>query len=186
MARNSEYHSLPGVDCYDIQRDVRTFSGGVPVVAHPPCRAWSAYCAHQAKPLPGEMELGFLCADWLRKFGGVLEHPAHSRLFAAAGLPDPLESSLPDPLESSQDGIWTAEVLQSWWGDTRTKETWLCFSGIDKRSVQFPIRLHNPTGDRRRWQLLSKKARSKTTPELAAWLVDAARRSQKVTAVSPS
>jgi len=38
----SIYKGLPGVECYDPKRDVRTFAGGMPVVAHPPCRSWSA------------------------------------------------------------------------------------------------------------------------------------------------
>ena len=170
MAAKSVYRSfMPGVECYDRRRDVRTFAGGMPVVCHPPCRSWSAYCAHQAKPLPGEKELGPLCVEWLRECGGVLEHPAHSRLFAATGLPRPGET---------KDGLWTAEVLQAWWGDTRTKKTWLCFSGIAKGAVQFPMRLHDQSGDRRRWQLLNSTSRSATVPAMAEWLVDVARRSR--------
>lgn len=169
VAAKSVYRSLQNVECYDLRRDVRTFAGGMPVVAHPPCRSWSAYCAHQSKPLPGEKELGPLCVEWLRKCGGVLEHPAHSRLFDATGLPKPGET---------KDGLWTVEVLQAWWGDSRTKKTWLCFSGIGKATVQFPIRLHDPSGDRRRWQLLNSTSRSATVPAMAEWLVDVARRSR--------
>lgn len=101
VAPRSVYHALPEVDAYDLRRDVRSFAGGLPVVAHPPCRAWSAYCAHQAKPLPGEKDLGPLCVEWLRKEGGVLEHPAHSRLFAACGLPRPGET---------RGDLWTVGV----------------------------------------------------------------------------
>lgn len=46
VAPNSLYKRLPGVEAYDHARDVRSFAGGMPVVAHPPCRAWSAYTAH--------------------------------------------------------------------------------------------------------------------------------------------
>ena len=162
----SIYHSMAGVECYDIKRDVRTFAGGMPVVGHPPCRSWSAYCAHQAKPLPGEKELGPLCVAWLRECGGVLEHPAHSRLFDHCGLPKPGES---------HGDLWTAEVLQAWWNDTRTKTTWLCFSRIAPNVVQFPFALHSPSGDRRRWQLMSKAQRSATNPAMATWLVETAR-----------
>lgn len=166
VAPKSIYRSITGVECYDRNRDVRTFLGGMPVVAHPPCRSWSAYCAHQAKPVPGEKELGPLCVSWLQKCGGVLEHPAHSRLFDACSLPKPGET---------QGRLWTVEVLQAWWGDTRTKTTWLCFSGIPRRSVQFPIRLHDPAGDRRRWQVMSHTQRSASNPALAEWLVGVAR-----------
>jgi hypothetical protein len=70
VAPNSGYKQMVGVECYDKGRDVRTFAGGMPVVAHPPCRTWSAYTAHQAKAPPGEKELGLLCAEWLRREGG--------------------------------------------------------------------------------------------------------------------
>lgn len=166
VAPKSIYHTLAAVEVYDPRRDVRTFDGGMPVVAHPPCRSWSAYCAHQAKPLPGEKALGPLCVEWLRKCGGVLEHPAHSRLFAHCGLPQPGQSI---------GDLWTAEVLQAWWGDTRTKTTWLCFSRIAPQAVHFPFALHSPSGDRRRWQVMSKTKRSATNPAMASWLVDTAR-----------
>lgn len=173
VATKSIYRTIPGVECYDRNRDVRTFTGGMPVVAHPPCRCWSAFCAHQSKPLPGEKELGPLCAEWLRKCGGVLEQPAHSRLFDACNLPKP------GPEEGQwhrRDGLWTMSVDQSWWGDPRTKKTWLCFNGIEPCDVRLPIRLHDPRGDRRRWQLMSHTQRSATNPELAVWLVDVARK----------
>lgn len=166
VAPKSIYHTLAGVEVYDPRRDVRTFAGGMPVVAHPPCRSWSAYCAHQAKPLPGEKELGPLCVEWLRKCGGVLEHPAHSRLFAHCGLPKPGES---------RGGLWTVEVWQAWWGYPMRKQTWLCFSGVDVRAVQFPFALHAAGNDRRCEQMMSKQQRSATHPALAQWLVDAAR-----------
>lgn len=34
-------------------------------------------------------ELGLWCAEQVRKWGGILEQPAHSRLWEAAGLPRP-------------------------------------------------------------------------------------------------
>lgn len=164
-AVESVYHSIAGVDCFDKRRDVRSFAGGSSVVAHPPCRSWSAYCAHQAKPEPGEKELGPLCVEWLKSCGGVLEHPAHSRLFQHCGLPLPGES---------RDGLWTAEVWQAWWGYPMKKATWLCFSGISPKDVTFPLALHPHGVDRRRQQVMSKNQRSATHPALARWLVDVA------------
>lgn len=173
VASKSVYHSLPGVEAFDPKRDVRTFAGGMPVVAHPPCRSWSAYCAHQAKPEPGEKDLGPLCVDWLRKCGGVLEHPAHSRLWDACRLPK--------PGWSHSRGLWSAEVLQAWWGDTRSKSTWLCFFGISPLDVEWPLRLHDANGDRRRWQVMSKTQRSATTEAMARWLVETARKTAQNT-----
>lgn len=62
VAGNSIYKGMPGVICYDKARDARQFTGGMPVVAHPPCRFWSAYTAHQAK-FDGEAERA---AAWAR------------------------------------------------------------------------------------------------------------------------
>lgn len=173
VAPNSIYKQMDGVAVYDKRRDVRTFAGGMPVVAHPPCRAWSAYTSHQAKPEPGEAELGLICADHLRNEGGVLEHPAHSRLFAAAGL----------PLPGQRLGrLFTVAVLQAWWGYPMRKATWLCFSGIDMRELEFPYSEHDSragVGDRRRQQVMSKHQRAATHPALAQWLVNAALMSRR-------
>jgi len=164
-ATNSIYKTMPEVDAYDIKRDVRTYSGDLPVVAHPPCRAWSAYTRHQAKPEPGEAELGLWCADKLRECGGILEHPAHSHLFEAAGMPKPGEE---------HQELKTVSVWQAWWGYPMRKATWLCFSKINTMDLDFPFLLHAPGADRRRQQLMSKHERAATCPELARWLVDAA------------
>jgi hypothetical protein len=167
-ARKSYYHSMAGCEVYDIERDVRTFAGGMPIVAHPPCRSWSAFCAHQAKPLLGEKELGPLCVEWLRECGGVLEHPAHSRLWD--------HCDLPTPGEPERGGLWSLAVQQSWWGDSRTKNTWLLFAGVAPSDLPpIPYTLRESHGDRRKWQLMSKTQRAATPPAMAEWLVSVAR-----------
>jgi len=173
VSASSVYHKLEGVEAYDKARDVRTFRGGMPVVAHPPCRAWSAYCSHQAKPEPGERDLAHRCATWLIRCGGVLENPAHSRLFHATGLP------WPEPFASpSNRHLFTIEVEQCWWGFPTRKRTWLCFSGVDYADVwkMLPFRLM-PTQDGPcgRFASMSAHQRSHTTPEFAQWLVSMAR-----------
>ena len=174
VAPNSVYKTMPGVEAYDQARDVRSFAGGMPVVAHPPCQAWSAYTAHQAKLQPGEKELGLLCAEWLRREGGVLEHPAHSRLFEAARLPMPGQR-LGD--------LFTVPVLQAWWGYPMRKATWLCFSRVDLQLLDFPHCEHDSRagiGDRRRQQVMSKHQRAATCTALAEFLVLAARLAHNV------
>jgi len=162
------YRSLECVEVYDRKRDVRAFVGGTPIIAHPPCRGWSAKTRHQAKPEPGEMDLGLLCADWLRTCGGVLEQPAWSHLFAAAGLPIP-------PHRSADGGLWSLQVEQFWWGFPTPKPTWLCFSLIDPSDVDLPFRLRN-RGSRKAnrydtWSRLSAANRSRTIEPFARWLV---------------
>jgi hypothetical protein len=39
---DSVYKTMPGTDVYDAERDARTWPGGAPVVAHPPCKRWSS------------------------------------------------------------------------------------------------------------------------------------------------
>ena len=155
-ARNSVYHTLAGVDVYDIDRDARSYRGTDPVVAHPPCRSWSATCGHQSKAPPEERELALWCCEVLKKNGGVLEQPAHSRLFDAAGLPLPGESG---------DELWSQQVWQNWWGYGVKKKTWLCFSRINPYQVELPFRLNNSRGCLRKWNKLSKHQRAATCPE---------------------
>lgn len=169
VARKSVYKSL-GVECYDIDRDARTFAGKSPIVAHPPCRAWSAFCAHQSKPVQGEKELGPMCVQLLKSNGGILEHPAHSRLWDHCGLPKP---GMPEV-----EGLWSIAVNQSWWGDRRTKKTWLLFAHIDQSEVDLPFRLHDPTNDREQWNTMSRNTRAATPEEMARWLIKTASRAR--------
>ena len=168
-APRSAYHTMAGVDVYDRTRDARTFGGGMPVVAHPPCRAWSRHCRHQAKPEDGERELGLWCVDQVKRWGGILEQPAGSLLWDAAGLPMPGITSRCDS--------WSIAVWQAWWGYPMRKGTWLYVSGLTLADLpDVPLRLHPIGGDRRREQLMSKRQRSETVPAFAEWLVAAARR----------
>lgn len=173
VARNSVYHTMAGVEAYDLDRDARTFPGGMPVVAHPPCRGWSAFTGHQAKPAAGERELGIWCAEQVRACGGILEQPAHSRLWAAAGLPK--------PGDLSDESCWSLEVWQAWWGYPMKKSTWLLFVGIDPSQVDCPLKLHPRGGDRRHWQIMKGRphSRAATHPAFAEWLVRHARLSTR-------
>jgi hypothetical protein len=168
VSPKSIYKRLPFVDAYDKARDARTYFGDDPIVAHPPCRAWSAFCSHQAKPTPGEKDLAVFCVEAIRKNGGVLEHPAHSRLWKALDLPTPSDGLV--------DGLWTIEVKQSWFGDARRKSTWLLLSGVDLVSV--PVRPHSDANSRQKWNSMSKAARAATSLVFAEWLLDIARKSR--------
>lgn len=160
---------MADVIAYDQRRDARTFPGGMPIVAHPPCRSWSAFCRHQAKPEPGEQALGLWCVEQVRKWGGVLEQPAHSHLWKAAGLPR--------PGNAASATSWSIEVWQSYWGYPMRKATWLYFSKINIAHVDFPLLLHGQGGDRHYWRWhATKKTRSATVPAFAEWLVAQARK----------
>lgn len=84
--RDSIYKTLPDCDVWDADRDARLWPGGTPVVAHPPCRLWGRL-RHFARKTKGERQLAIMAVRRVRQWGGVLEHPAGSRLWAKASLP---------------------------------------------------------------------------------------------------
>jgi hypothetical protein len=110
------YPKLLGPEaCWDEARDARLYEGPWPVVAHPPCGPWGklAFCSkYQPK------DCGPRAVEQVRAFGGVLEHPRGSKLWAHCGLPRPGE--LPDEF-----GGITIEVDQVRWGHVARKTTWL-------------------------------------------------------------
>lgn len=126
---DSIYKTLPGCDVYDIERDALTWPGGVPVVAHPPCRSWGRF-AHMAKPRPGERELAPWAIEQVRHWGGVLEHPQGSRLWPELGLPPP----------GARDsfGGWTLPIMQHWFGHRAAKATFLYVCGIEPGQCAAP------------------------------------------------
>ena len=77
------YYELPNIDPWDKERDARNYPGPHPVVVHPPCERWGRYW-HGSPRKPHQYKLGddagcFAAAlAAVRKFGGVLEHPAYS------------------------------------------------------------------------------------------------------------
>lgn len=165
----SIYKRLPGVMAFDEKRDARTWTGGTPVVAHPPCRCWSLYLHHMAKPVDREAEtnLGLWCARMVQQWGGVLEQPAGSKLFAAAGLPEAGPTN--DPFG------YTVYLEQSWFGFASRKPTWVYICGVPRAYLpKMPFRWdvqHAAIGTG------SKFARSRTMSNLAEWFVTVARAS---------
>lgn len=152
---NSVYKDIVS-DCYDETRDAFSYYGDNPVIAHPPCRSWSAFLAHQAKPQPGERALAYHCLRLMRKNGGVLEHPAHSR-FITQYLQDP--------------SLRMVEVHQEWWGYPVKKKTWLLMpSHYDLPEIPFNLLPHKRHGDI--FASMSQRQRSHTVPAFAEWLIN--------------
>jgi hypothetical protein len=100
---------------YDRQRDARLYAGPLPVVAHPPCGPWGSLRHLSSLDDP---QLALIAVAQVRHFGGVLEHPAHSKLFDFVGLPSP---------GASHDafGGRTIEIAQCDFGHVARKRTWL-------------------------------------------------------------
>lgn len=125
------YYGLPGVDPWDERRDARRYAGPWPVVAHPPCQRWVRlgyvnyvrWGGHHNKP--GNDGGCFEAAlDAVRRWGGVLEHPAQSTAWPTFGLVKPTGFGW----NRSDDG-WTCEVWQSAYGHQAAKATWLYYCG---------------------------------------------------------
>lgn len=106
--KNSVYKDL-GLDCYDVDRNCRTFTGLNPVITHSPCRGWTRFGkAMNAKPKPGEKDLSYFCLERVIINGGVFEHPYESEFAIRAG-------EIP--------GIKTIIVKQEWFGYFCPKKT---------------------------------------------------------------
>ena len=123
------YYGLPGVDPWDQARDARQYFGPWPVVAHPPCERWGRFW-HGSPRKPHQFKLGddggcFAAAlEAVRKFGGVLEHPADSHAWNAFGLCKPIRG-YPGWLPADELGGLTCYVEQGHYGHQARKATWL-------------------------------------------------------------
>jgi hypothetical protein len=185
---DSVYKTLAGVDCYDAERDARTWPGGCPVVAHPPCRTWGTLKAWARAPVD-EHGLAIWAVEQVRRYGGVLEHPSTSGLWREMQLPKP--NWLPDAW-----GGMMIEIDQFHWGHLARKRTWLYIVGVSLADLPtIPHRDGVPThcvsslAGRRmtRFQRVSlptrkpelgPNRRDKTPPDFARWLVELARRTR--------
>lgn len=176
--KDSVYKMLPGCDVWDIERDVRNWPGGCPVIAHPPCGQWGRL-RHLIPENVEEKQLGLLAAELVRKWGGALEQPAGSRLWDVAGLAKP----------SEEDGYGFTQVLdQLWFGHTATKRTWIYICGVRRCDVPsmlfslgYPTRsIQTRQRHPKRLPELSRKGRESTPRLLAEWLCQVARLVQPV------
>jgi hypothetical protein len=75
----------------DEARDARLYAGPWPVVAHPPCERWGRYWhggpSARVRRVKGDDAGCFASAlASVRRYGGVLEHPAASSAWRAFGL----------------------------------------------------------------------------------------------------
>ena len=82
---NGPYPHIPGIDCWDIDRDATQYNGEGPLILHPPCGHWGRY-SHKAYD---DGHTDPLAVAQVRKRGGVLEHPKDSKLWAKCGIPKP-------------------------------------------------------------------------------------------------
>ena len=167
-------------DCWDAARDARLYDGPHPVVAHPPCQLWVNFAALNYKRYggghnrPGNDGGCFASAlASVRRWGGVLEHPASSNAWPAHGLTSPSESGW------LRTGLaeWVCEVWQSAYGHPARKKTWLLYCGL---TPPLEARWERSTGTHQvGWfdrikPTLSKKDASATPIGFAQFLIELA------------
>lgn len=134
------YFGLSDVDPWDEARDARQYSGPHPVVAHPPCERWGRFW-HGSPRKPHQFKLGddggcFSAAlQAVRRYGGVLEHPADSRAWKAFGLKAPPRTG--GWVSADFCGGMTCCVEQGFYGHAARKRTWLYACGVDLPSLRW-------------------------------------------------
>lgn len=121
------YFGLPDVDPWDVARDARKYDGPHPVVAHPPCQRWGRYWfggpSVKVRRQLGDDDGCFESAlGSVRRFGGVLEHPAATHAFVRFGIMRPPSAGWSE----AGDGLgWVCSVEQGNYGHKARKATWL-------------------------------------------------------------
>lgn len=130
------YPHLAGVDCWDLKRDARLYDGPWPVVAHPPCGPWGRL-RHLYRG--AEHDCAPRAVEQVRAFGGVLEHPAGSRLWEACELPPPqYHWAVRIGYRAIVDafGGYTVELNQCEWGHHARKSTWLYLVNVSREALE--------------------------------------------------
>lgn len=169
VSRRSIYKHMDGVDAFDRSRDARAnFTGLTPVIEHVPCRCWSLYLSGHAKPQDrkAEMELGIWAVETVMRCGGVLEQPAHSKLWKACQLPRPGDYT--DPF------CYTVYLEQSWFGFPTPKPTWVLVCGVPRANLPALPQRTMPSRQAD-FQKLNAFQRSRTMKSFADWLCQTAR-----------
>lgn len=131
------YFGIDGVEPWDEVRDARQYAGPHPVVAHPPCDRWcqmapvnQARYGHKVGDDDGCFEAAL---GSVRKWGGVLEHPALSLAWPAFHLPRPVSGGW----SRTFCGGWVAAVEQRHYGHRARKGTWLYAHHVDPPQLRW-------------------------------------------------
>lgn len=190
------YFDLPGVEPWDKTKDARLYPGPHPVVAHPPCERWGRYWGGSPATWPRKVkgdDGGCFAAALaaVRRWGGLLEHPACSAAWPHFGLLRPpraggwIRADWADGLNG-----WTCAVEQGAYGHRARKATWLYACGTALPSLEWGraegdfLRLedgYHSAEERRRavrtgaCQRLSKRQRAATPIPFRDLLIDIAR-----------
>jgi hypothetical protein len=187
---NGVYFNLPFVEPFDLHKNALTYAGDDPVVAHPPCQLWGKFAKINyaryggSHNKPGNDGGCFTHAlDCVRKYGGVLEHPAFTYAWSAYSLPVPKGIGW---IQCSGHE-WVCEVWQSAYGHLARKRTWLFYSGEnpprplrwERKNGTHQIGFHDQRGKDRNKPTLSKRKAIATPLAFRDALIELARNSRK-------
>lgn len=129
---NGCYFNLPGIDPWDEVRDARKYPGPYPAIAHPPCQRWGkmyfgqplAVSKGAIKKKLGDDDGCFESAlEFVRRCGGVIEHPKGSHAWKYFNLPIPNTNG--GWTEPDEFGGRSCCVEQGRYGHYARKPTWL-------------------------------------------------------------
>lgn len=139
VERDGVYFGLDDVDPWDVTRDARKYEGPHPVIAHPPCSRWCRLAGLvEARWGHRRGDDGGCFASALasvRRWGGVLEHPAFSDAWAAHDLHAPPTGG--GWVNADMLGGWTCYVEQGRYGHVAKKATWLFAFGVELPSLRW-------------------------------------------------
>ena len=168
---DSEYKQIDECDVWDKERNAMIYDGDLPVIAHPPCRAWGVL-SHMADPDPGEKNMARLSVMLVRKNGGILEHPVGSGIWKEAKL-----SAL--GMFADDFGGYTIDVDQYHFGHVAHKMTRLYICGCSYSDLPvIPFRKglaeKSMTGQVKGTRRCTQFEREYTPIDFAWWLIETA------------
>lgn len=170
------YSTASNVDIWGPTKDARNYDGPHAVIAHPPCQLWGPFANVNFARYGGEHNRpgndGGCFASALasvRRFRGVLEHPAFSRAWPAHDLKKPSGTGW----SKANENEWVCEVWQSAYGHLARKRTWLLYVGDswpkemrwDRKPGTHQIGFHDQRGKEKNKPSISGKAASATPKE---------------------
>lgn len=188
VLEDGPYAGIPGVEVWGQSKDARRYNGPYRVIAHPPCERWGRYWSGgpsaKVRRVKGDDDGCFAAAlTAVRRFGGVLEHPAASAAWKAFGLNTPPRAG--GWVNADSKGGWTCCVDQGHYGHRAQKATWLYANGVSLPPLKWGkssarIRLDDgfhSKEERQRatrtgiCQRLSRRQRLETPPEFRDLLI---------------
>ena len=155
----SNYKKVPGFDVYDLERDALNYTGSSPAIFHPPCRLWSRLKGLSTAPVY-EKYFALASIDYVRSFGGIVEHPYDSALWKEVGV---LKVGVKDKF-----GGFFIVIDQFNFGYYTRKRTGLYIVGCEYKDIpQYDLRFELSS---RKFSNLTTKQRSESTIDFILWL----------------